>query len=355
MTARAVIGANFGDEGKGSFVDYLANKGGEVVVRFNGGCQAGHTVVAPGNLLSHVFSHFGSGSLAGLPTFFSQHTIVNPVLFIKEYAELCGKVPWPSVYIHPDARVTTPWDMNANQDKESERLVRHGSCGVGIFETVKRSWSLPLLMKDLFDDSFIDKLDSIMAFHRCADIEENAAIKEKFIKDAQWFAGTVRPATISDFSSEDIIFEGAQGLLLCQSNMDMYPHLTPSRCGMHNVRELCYEGNIVLNDTYYVTRTYMTRHGDGPMENEYTKKRFADSTNQSNPWQGKLRFGPMDWEALMRRIHADSDKPKLVVTHCDQEDSPAGVGDFQSYGPTRDDMMVMKKTLPKRAQLRAAR
>ncbi len=79
MRCRAVIGANFGDEGKGLITDYLAQTGGDVVVRFNGGAQAGHTVVTPEGR-RHVFSHFGSGSFAELPTFFSQHTIVNPIL-----------------------------------------------------------------------------------------------------------------------------------------------------------------------------------------------------------------------------------------------------------------------------------
>lgn len=75
--ATAVIGAGYGDEGKGLMTDALvaALNGAATVVRFNGGAQAGHTVVAPRKgapPLRHVFHHVGSGALAGAPTFLSR-------------------------------------------------------------------------------------------------------------------------------------------------------------------------------------------------------------------------------------------------------------------------------------------
>ena len=81
MRARVVIGSNFGDEGKGLTVDYLCHQGAGVVVRFNGGAQAGHTVCL--DRLRHVFSHFGSGTLRGVPTYLSQFFIVNPIMFVR--------------------------------------------------------------------------------------------------------------------------------------------------------------------------------------------------------------------------------------------------------------------------------
>lgn len=87
MRARAVIGASFGDEGKGLVTDYLcAIQGAGIVVRFNGGAQAGHTVVTPDGL-RHVHHHFGSGTLWGTPTFLSQFFIVNPIAFLAELLE----------------------------------------------------------------------------------------------------------------------------------------------------------------------------------------------------------------------------------------------------------------------------
>lgn len=331
MKARAVIGANFGDEGKGLFTDYLASQGGDVVVRFNGGCQAGHTVVTPSNQ-RHVFSHFGSGSFVGLPTFFSQHTIVNPVLFAKEQLAAYEYLGGAKMYVHPDALVTTPWDMNANQDNEKDRgLKKHGSCGVGIFQTIVRDREIPLRMRDLWDADLTDKIKDIMKGYGKS--HDNP---ERFIDDCTFFSHYVEPADIAKF--KDPIFEGAQGLMLCQSNMEMYPYLTPSRCGMTNVRELLYEGRFAPDacDTYYVSRTYLTRHGRGPLPNYDPKLDYEDNTNVHNSWQEFLRFGHLDVEALLRRVHADCQSAKLVFTHCDQASAPHSVGSFYSYGPTRD-------------------
>ena len=76
--ASVVIGANFGDEGKGLMTDFLSEPEG-VVVRFNGGAQAGHTVTEPGGT-RHVFHHYGAGAFKGASTFLSRHFVSNPLL-----------------------------------------------------------------------------------------------------------------------------------------------------------------------------------------------------------------------------------------------------------------------------------
>ena len=84
-----VSGLGFGDEGKGSIVDYLVRtKGAEVVVRFNGGAQAGHNVVTPEGL-HHTFSQFGSGTFVpGVKTHLSRFMILNPLGMIREEEHL---------------------------------------------------------------------------------------------------------------------------------------------------------------------------------------------------------------------------------------------------------------------------
>lgn len=336
MRARAVIGANFGDEGKGLVTDYLASKGGDVVVRFNGGAQAGHTVVTPSGR-RHVFSHFGSGSLVGLPTFLSQHFIVNPALFVKELKELHAIGCRPKVFVHPDALVTTPPDMNSNQNIESARGGnRHGSCGVGVFQTIIRDRVAPLRAWQVTRPDLEPKLRGLL--EEVAQRYSHYEWIDPFIKDCELFWEFADIRTIRDFN--DPIFEGAQGLLLCQSNMEMYPHLTPSRCGLHNARALAYEGGFTISDAYYVSRTYMTRHGAGPLPNETSAMSFEDKTNVENEWQGPLRFAPMDWSDLLMRIHADCSKPLLAVTHADQLDrvNETTRVALKSYGETRDDI-----------------
>jgi adenylosuccinate synthase len=112
------------------------------VVCFNGGAQAGHTVMRDG--MRHVFGHFGAGSLQGATTYLSKFFVVNPMLFVKEHSELITKGVMPKVIIDGDCIVTTPYDMLMNQLLEAMRGAnRHGSCGVGFGETIDRAEKAP--------------------------------------------------------------------------------------------------------------------------------------------------------------------------------------------------------------------
>ena len=138
---KVVIGANYGDEGKGLMTDYFASKyKNPLVVCSNGGAQRGHTVVTPTGL-RHVFHHFGSGTLCGAMTYLPSSFVVNPMIFAEEYQELkklTGKVP--IIYINKRCKISTPFDMMINQILEECRGEdKHGSCGVGVWETIVRS------------------------------------------------------------------------------------------------------------------------------------------------------------------------------------------------------------------------
>ena len=96
--AYAVIGANFGDEGKGLATDALAadlmSRGLDpVVVRSNGGAQAGHTVETQGR--RHVFHHVGSGAFPGARTHLSRFFVAHPALLQRELQELRPLLPAP--------------------------------------------------------------------------------------------------------------------------------------------------------------------------------------------------------------------------------------------------------------------
>ena len=143
-TVDVVIGAGYGDEGKGLMTDYLASKGKSTVVRFNGGAQASHTVVRG---IRHAFSHFGAGALAGADTFLSKFFVVNPFLFKKEREVLHEKgVQLTTVAIDKECLVTTPYDIITNQLLEHVRDHQsHGSCGVGFGATIDRHEKNPSL------------------------------------------------------------------------------------------------------------------------------------------------------------------------------------------------------------------
>lgn len=345
MRARAVIGANFGDEGKGLVTDYLCSQGAGMVVRFNGGAQAGHTVVTPEGP-RHVFGHFGAGTFLGVPTFLSQFFVCNPILFMEELGFLEHHGLKPKVYAHPNCLVTTFADMMINQKLEDQRgLGRHGSCGVGFNETINRSEipELKITMSDLWNRAGIeDRLAKICdnyARWRCGEKVPNADIYiGAFIKRCEQFANLVHPLGIAQ--CVDPVFEGAQGLLLDQTNREFYPHLTRSNTGAKNVRLLCEQAGISKVDLYYVSRTYLTRHGAGPLPGEDHNLHYNDNTNLDNPYQGKLRFAPLDHTALLSRIINDarSTRAFLAWTHCDQKEPMEPEGDLWCYGPTRADV-----------------
>lgn len=327
-SAEVVIGANFGDEGKGLVTDHLAAAYGKeaLVLRFNGGAQAGHTVVTPDGR-RHVFSHFGSGALAGAPSYLSRFFVVHPMLFLREARTLQELRGEPLVFAHPDALVTTPYDVMINHFAEAARGgERHGSCGVGFGATVERNGDsrYALALRDLFDgDEVVRRLHRIRQDYLPARLaalgvealtEEQAALAasddvlERWLEDVADFLASIEVASDSVLrSARQVIFEGAQGLLLDQRGR-FFPHLTRSSTGLRNVLSLAGDLGIESLRVTYVTRAYLTRHGAGPLPGETGHPpcpAVVDETNVTNDWQGALRFAPLDLDLLGETIRAD--------------------------------------------------
>lgn len=391
--ARVVIGANWGDEGKGLLCDFYAAQAPTSVVRFNGGANAGHTVVTP-NGKRHVFSHFSSGTFVGANTVLARHFIVNPVLFHKEWRELLALgIGHADVQVDPRCMVTTPIDMLLNQVAEDSRGAdRHGSVGVGINETVERNSTIPLVVRDLFyEDALKDILDTIRYEWApvraktlgCADLfAERAAaldlngIMLRWRADCSTFCNRISVRrdswALGDSGSGAIVFEGAQGLGIDQS---VHPvHSTRSNTGLVNVAELAEELRLAL-DVTYTSRAYLTRHGAGPLEGELSAPPFpniVDETNKPHPYQGTMRFAHLDVASMWARIESDYlsvtntcsvpiNIAGLVVTCMDQvpehmywchageirrgtrrEFLQAARAKFASWGPTRETIFPVE-------------
>jgi adenylosuccinate synthase len=373
-SGQVVIGANYGDEGKGLMTDYFASQDPDhsAVVRFNGGAQAGHTVIAPDGR-RHVFSHFGSGSFVHCPTYLSQFFIVNPLLFAKEYEELHTLGVDPIVYIDHKAFVTTPYDMFINQTLERQRgTARHGSCGMGINETVTRC-----LRSTWFAVRAYELLDPNTLFEKLLDLGETwfpARLKEHGIETDsraldsfakkreqimhQFVSDVSRLLAVATITCEypkhqRIIFEGAQGLLLDEDRLDQWPHVTRSKTGLFNVLHLAKKFQLDELDVSYVSRTYLTRHGAGPLTGE-SDWSFSDQTNVSNQFQGHLRFAPMDWNQLRNSIDLDLKRARffglkvnanMAMTCLDQEPISKRANlhlplKYTSCGASRTDVKV---------------
>lgn len=364
MEAHVVVGSSYGDEGKGLMTDYLVRKHeADVVVRFNGGAQAGHTVVTPDNV-RHVFSHFSSGTFAGADTYLSQFFVCNPILFMQEWQRL---PVIPKVYVDPSAIVTTPWDMLINQEVENQRTQRHGSCGVGFNETIERStdWSLCLRMESLGKEH--NKLLKIIRKYvprRCDALGLSDEAKERCMDEAYMQAFLEASQDMRDFvelaypfqmQGKKLVFEGAQGLALDQDNKADFPHLTRSNTGTKNVAVLAPMMGVDLLEVVYVTRTYLTRHGAGPLPNEWQPEDIPasivpDQTNVPHPFQGTLRYAPLETEDLLDRMYKDYDQlragkiasnVRIAVTcadHLDHEMTDMMGCKYISTGPKHTDI-----------------
>jgi len=326
--ADIVIGANFGDEGKGLVTDYLASKGGAdtLVVRHNGGAQAGHTVTTPEGF-RHVFKHFGSGSFVGASTYLSRFFACNPIIFFQELDVLKRYVLDPLVYADPYAPVSTPYDMMLNQMAEEHRgKGRHGSCGVGFGETIERNQKpdYNLFVSDLKDrDVLALKLKRIRSQWvpaRAAALGVSTISKiwmdrlysddilDWYLAHSKNFINRVQLSSVKIITdSKNVVFEGAQGLLLDQDH-GWFPHVTRSHTGIKNAVFLAHRAGIENIDVTYITRAYNTRHGAGPLPHELEEKPFAgiyDPTNIHNQYQGALRFGWLDLDILATSIFRD--------------------------------------------------
>jgi adenylosuccinate synthase len=327
-SATVIIGANLGDEGKGLLTDFHASRDA-LVVRFNGGAQAGHTVVTPDGR-RHVFSHFGSGSFAGAATYLSRFFVAHPTLFLRERARLQALGVAPLVHVDPRCSLTTPYDMLINQAVEETRAqARHGSCGIGFGETIQRclrprfaahvgdllvrNWAGRLAA--LLDDIRAHYVPARLGMLRCHTLDAGRAavlwsdaLIERFIADCAAFRDAIAISDLAAIApSRAMIFEGAQGLLLDQDR-GWFPHVTRSNTGLKNVIALAQEAGIDALDVVYATRTYATRHGAGPLPHEIATlpyPRVRDDTNLPNPHQGTLRFAWLDLDLLATTIAQD--------------------------------------------------
>lgn len=328
MEAQIVVGLGFGDEGKGITTDFLCSQNeNSLVVRFSGGQQCGHNVCIGEQ--NHVHSNFGSGTLRGLPSFFSEHCTFYPVTMFNETYFLQKKGVAPRLFLHPLAKLTTPYDVIAN--RILERKNNHGSCGLGIGTTMKRDEiGLKLYAIDLENVNLLQiKLDEVRKYY------------EKFVeltkKDKKWLEEELDnffaflphlPIKIDDYellkTFSNLIFEGSQGIMLDQHH-GIFPHVTFANTTSKNALEICDKSGIKNRKIFYVTRCYSTRHGIGWMPNEEKIELINTEAeiNIFNEHQKDFRIGEIDYDLLnyalkVDEIYSGNIEKNLVVTCLDQ-------------------------------------
>ena len=355
MSIKAVIGKNFGDEGKGLATDYLAmlsERSGHscIVVRHNGGAQAGHTVEVLGKRF--IFHEISSGSFRGADTLWAPTFMPDLYKLSEELNELSALgVTRPEILSVPDCPLTYIDDILINMSLETRRgKDRHGSCGMGIDEAKRRSIIpdfkiTPLEIVSGGAGVFYKKLLFIRkeylperlevlsldpsSMNEYGDMIRNENVLYNYCEQMCRNSELITIADESVINSyDDVIFEGAQGLILDEENTEFAPNLTSSRTGLTNPDTMLARLGICEPcEAVYVTRTYVTKHGAGrfPYEDIFLEngRSFADETNIHNEWQGSLRFAPHGSEEefneyVIKDSASSAFTPSLIFTHVDE-------------------------------------
>lgn len=341
MSAFVVVDLGFGDAGKGTIVDYLVRREcASLVVRFNGGAQAGHNVVTDDGR-HHTFAQIGAGTFVpGVRTHLAETVVVHPTALLVEEAHLRRAGVHDALErltISADALVTTPFHQAVGRLRELVRSEPHGTCGVGVGETVRGAILEPdvtLRARDLTSADLVDRLE-----HQRARLQHAAAgwqvegpdadrerallgdpeVSARWLERVQPLIDRRVPVIVDDIEVEgSIVLEGAQGVLLDES-WGFHPHTTWSNCTTanaeawlrrHSVADLCRVG---------VVRTYMTRHGCGPLPSACAElDELPEPHNDDQGWQGTFRRGWPDPVLWRYALAATQGVDALAVTHLDR-------------------------------------
>lgn len=349
--AHIVVDLGFGDSGKGTVTDHLArDRRAHTVVRFNGGAQARHNVVAPDGR-HHAFSQFGSATFVpGVATHLTRHMVLNPLAMLVEDRYLRERGvddAFARTTVSAEALVISPFQRAANRLRELARSDgRHGSCGMGIGETVSDSLTLGrsvLRAGDLLDAGALTRKLRWLQSHKRAQMAEVLVRCRGIPAAAEEIAWLEKPlperylAGLSEFAArarivEDghlavilarpgaVVFEGSQGVLLDEWR-GFHPYTTWSTCTFENalglLAEHAYDGRV---ERLGVVRAYMTRHGPGPFvtEDAGLTARIPDPHNVMDDWQRGFRVGWFDAVAVRYAIAACGGVDALAVTCLDR-------------------------------------
>ena len=319
-TNLVVIGAQWGDEGKGKIVDLLTEKAG-AVVRYQGGHNAGHTLVIDGK--KTVLHLIPAGILhAGVKSYIGNGVVLCLRALFTEIAalEAAGVPVMERLHISPACALILPSHSALDQAREAARGANKiGTTGRGIGpayedKIARRGLRLADLMHP---ETFRERLRELMDFHNFQ-LEHyyHAAPVSYDDVAAEWlaYAARVRPlitdVTLAAYrhreAGDHIIFEGAQGAML-DIDHGTYPFVTSSSTAAGGAATGSGVGPRHLDYILGIAKAYSTRVGGGPFPTELldaTGKHLAEVGHEYGATTG--RCGWIDLPALRRAIYNSS-------------------------------------------------
>jgi adenylosuccinate synthase len=279
VPATVIVGAQWGDEGKGKIVDLLAQDS-DLVCRYNGGPNAGHTIVADGETFK--LRHMPSGILRGKECVIGAGCVVDPAVFVEELDDLESRgISTAGLHLSTNAHVVMPWHVAIDQGGE-RRLgkLKIGTTKRGIGPTyADKAFRLGIRIQDLFDPKILrQKLEVALA-------EKNVWLErvygapplelETLAEQSEQHAQRLRPyigdtSLLVDRALKDgkaVLLEGAHATLL-DLDHGTYPFVTSSSTVAGGAATGIGIGPNRIDEVIGVAKAYVTRVGEGPFPTE---------------------------------------------------------------------------------------
>ncbi len=282
MKNTVVIGAQWGDEGKAKITDLLASRA-DMIIRYQGGCNAGHTVVAQNKTFK--FHLIPSGILyKNKLCFIGAGTVICPEVLHEEIESLKKEnIDLSGLKISPLASITMPYHIDI--DGKSEATANAGSKigttkrGIGPTYTDKISRH-GLKVQDLFNENDLKKrLETILSLKN-RELKEVYGLSEysmeQILELCKKYAEILRPYVCENWQEifhnalkekKSILFEGAQGVML-DVDWGTYPFVTSSNPVAGGAFTGSGFGPSVSQEIIGVSKAYITRVGEGPFVTE---------------------------------------------------------------------------------------
>ena len=283
MANKVVIGAQWGDEGKAKITDLLAQDA-DLIIRYQGGCNAGHTVVAHGKTFK--FHLIPSGILyKGKTCLIGNGTVVLPEYFEQEIEGLKKEnIDLSGLKVSPLATITMPWHTEVDgysEDNAKKGKIGTTKKGIGPTYTDKMA-RIALKIEDLYSkEALEEKLDVILPLKnkqlkelyglKTYTKEEVLDLCEKYAKIFEPYVCFEWQEMLQKFKKEGkkILFEGAQGVML-DVDFGTYPFVTSSNPVGGGASTGSGYGPKMIDEIIGVAKAYVTRVGEGPFVTELT-------------------------------------------------------------------------------------
>ena len=313
---QVVIGAQWGDEGKGKIVDYLAEKS-DIVVRFSGGANAGHTIKTGGKTFKlHLIP---SGIIyPDRIVILGTGMVIDPVAMFQELDEIKSQgVEWNGrVLISERAHIVFPDYREEDKKLDSKRIRPIGTTGRGIGVAYSQKAARDSIrVVDMYDPDILANLpESKKEF-----VREYSGKMKDMVANTSWY--------LHENRDKEILFEGAQGALLDLDN-GTYPFVSSGYSCSAGAAQGGGVGPRFLDNVMGVFKAYSTRVGNGPFPTEFQPERDGDLAekvreigNEYGVTTGRPRnCGYLDLVALKYSSWVNS-LDSLVLTHLDVYDT----------------------------------